>query len=318
MLKILGSRQEAIAVGSAAALFIFFWSWIGQSWLNDFPTLLRDVSWLGIVAVGSAMVIISGEFDLSVGSVYAFVSMIFLVLVKAGIPVPGAFVLSMLLAASIGCLNGFIVWYFRLPSLLVTLGFLFVYRGLVEWVTAGFTLAIPDEAQGQGLLRLLGGSMFGFNNSVFICAVLLGLFGFLMAKSRFGNHSYAVGGDPNAALATGVPVGRVKIKTFMISSLLAGFAGVMTAASLSSVSTTTATAMEFEAIAAAVIGGVALLGGAGTVWGAVVGVLTLLSLKHGLILQGVNIFVYQIVLGAVLVGLVAVKGVLPRTLFMAT
>jgi ribose/xylose/arabinose/galactoside ABC-type transport system permease subunit len=96
--------------------------------------------------------------------------------------------------------------------------------------------------------------------------------------------------------------------------MLAGFAGIITAASLSSVSTTTATAMEFEAIAATVIGGVSLLGGSGTVWGAILGVFTLLALKNGLILGGINIFIYQILLGSVLVGLVALKGVLPQQL----
>jgi simple sugar transport system permease protein len=133
-----------------------------------------------------------------------------------------------------------------------------------------------------------------------------------MVKTQYGSHVLAVGGDVNAALATGVPAGQVKIRTFMASSVLAGLAGIITACSLSSVSTTTATSMEFEAIAATVIGGVSLMGGAGTVWGAILGVFTLLALKNGLILEGINIFVYQILLGTVLVGLVALKGVLPH------
>lgn len=306
------SRLETVAIFASGLLFIFFWVMIGEGWIANLPSLLRDVSWLGIVTIGAAIVITSGELDLSVGSVYAFVSMIFLLLLQAGIGPFAAFLLSMALAAGIGWLNGFLSWSFQLPSLLVTLGFLFVYRGLVEWVTGGFPLVITEETQSHWLLVTLGGKALGFHNSILLCAALLLLFTFVMSKTRFGNHIYAVGGDINAANATGVPVGSVKTRTFIIGSMLAAFAGIVTAANLSSVSTTTATNMEFEAIAATVIGGVLLLGGAGTVWGALFGVITLLSLKHGLILMGINIFAYQILLGAVLVGLAALRGAFPR------
>ena len=306
------ARLEAIAILATIFLFFLFWSLVGASWIANLPSLLRDVSWLGIVAIGSAMVIASGEFDLSVGSVYAFVSMIFVVLVQTGITPSLALVLSMALAAAIGWLNGFLVWHFNLPSLLVTLGFLFFYRGLVEWVTGGFTMVIPEEIQSNWLLVALGGKDLGIHNSILICLVLVIFFTFVMAKTRFGSHLYAVGGDVNAATATGVSVDSVKIRTFVLGAILAGFVGIITAANLASVSTTTATNMEFEAIAATVIGGVLLLGGAGSVWGALLGVFTLMSLKHGMILMGVNIFTYQILLGTVLVSLVAVRGAFPR------
>ena len=312
MSRALTERRESIAILGTALLFAFFAALIGGTWFNNVPSLLRDVSWLGIVAVGQAMVIISGEFDLSVGSVYAFVSMIFLMLLNAHIgPLP-AFLLAMALGLVIGFVNGFLTWRLKLPSLLVTLGFLFVYRGLVEYVTGGFALTIPDEIRDDVLLRLLGGKTLGLHNSIALFAVILGATSFVMAKTRFGSHVYAVGGDVNAATATGVPVGSVKVRAFMVSAALAGFAGIVTATNLSSVSTTTATAMEFEAIAAVVIGGCALLGGAGTVWGALFGVVTLLALKHGLIMRGINIFTYQIVLGLALVGLVSAGGAFPK------
>ena len=311
-MRVLTARRESIAALSVVVLFTLLAVLIGVAWFNNLPSLLRDISWLGIVAIGQAVVIISGEFDLSVGSVYAFVSMIFVMLLNADIgPLP-ALLLALLLAALIGYVNGILTWRLQLPSLLVTLGFLFVYRGLVEYVTGGYALVIPDEIRGTFWLQLLGGKTLGLHHAVLICAIILAAFTFVMARTRFGSHVYAVGGDVNAALATGVPVGWVKIRAFMISAVLAGLAGIITASNLSSVSTTTATAMEFEAIAATVIGGCALLGGAGTVWGALLGVATLLALKHGLILQGINIFAYQIVLGLCLVGLVAIRGVFPK------
>lgn len=308
--KTLG-RPETVAAFSLALLMAWFAATTGEAWIANAPSLLRDVSWLGMVAIGTALVIICGEFDLSVGSVYAFVSMIFVVLLpQIG---PGlALVAAMALAAAIGALNGWLTWAFKLPSLLVTLGFLFVWRGLVEYITGGVTISIPDALRGDPVLAFLGGKLLGIHASAWICALLVVIFSLVLTKTRFGNHVQAVGGDVNAALATGVPVGRVKVRTFVLSSMLAGFAGITTAASLSSVSTTTASAMEFEAIAAAVIGGVALTGGAGAIWGALLGVATLLSLKSGMILTGVNIFTYQILLGAILVSLVALRGILPK------
>lgn len=309
--RVLG-RPETVAVLSLALLMGYFSATAGEAWAANLPSLLRDVSWLGIVVIGTALVIISGEFDLSVGSVYAFVSMVFVVLVPTALGVTGAFLAAMALSAGIGWLNGWLTWRFKLPSLLVTLGFLFIYRGLVEYVTGGVTMAIPDAQRSAPILAFLGGKFLGLHVAVYLCAALAVIFTVVLSKTQYGNHVQAVGGEVNAALATGVPVGQVKIRTFVTSSILAGFAGITTAASLSSVSTTTATSMEFEAIAATVIGGVALTGGAGTVWGAILGVATLLALKSGMILTGVNIFTYQILLGAVLVTLVALRGVLPN------
>ena len=314
MLSRLLGRSETVAALGLLIVMAYFQITAGENWQANMPGLLRDVSWLGIVVVGQAMVIICGEFDLSVGSVYAFVSMCFVLLIQTPLGVTGGFVVAMTLAAAIGWLNGWLTWRFKLPSLLVTLGFLFIYRGLVEFTTGGVTMAIPDELRTSWLLAFLGGKVLGLHVSIYLCAALVVVFSLVLGKSQFGSHVLAVGGNVNAAMATGVPVGRVKIRTFVSSSMLAGFAGIITAASLSSVSTTTATAMEFEAIAATVIGGVALTGGAGTVWGAIIGVGTLLGLKNGMILTGVNIFTYQILLGAVLVGLVTLKGIIPAQL----
>ena len=301
-------RNEAIAIASACILFVFFALTIGGPWFTNIPSFLRDVSWLGIVVIGQALVIISGEFDLSVGSVYAFVSMVFVLLLNAAFTPAVSLLLTLGLAAAIGYVIGLLTWRFKLPSLLVTLGFLFFYRGLVEWVTDGFPVTIGDEIRSSAVIELLGGKTLGLHNSIVICALLVAVFTVMLARFRFGNHLYAVGGETSVALATGVPAGAVKTWAFVICSGLAGFAGIITAASLSSVSTTTATAMELESIAAAVIGGCLLLGGSGTVWGALLGVVTLLTLKHGLIMLGVNIFAYQVCLGVVLVGLVALKG----------
>ena len=293
-------------------VFVLFAAQLTSVWIGNLPSLLRDVSWLGIVAIGQALVIISGEFDLSVGSVFAFVGLIFVLLLQMGTGATPAFILAMLVGLIIGFVTGFLTWRLRLPSLLVTLGFLFIYRGFMAFFTKGFSVIIPDEIRGDFMINLLGGKLLGFHNSIFICALILAAFTFILAKTRFGNHLYAVGGDVDAATSCGVAPGRTKIIAFMICAALAGFAGIIAASTLSSVSPSTAEGLEFEAIAAAVIGGCALRGGAGTAWGAVIAVGTLMALKSGLILLGINIFTYQILLGVVLVSLVATKEILAK------
>ena len=104
----------------------------------------------------------------------------------------------MALAVLIGYFNGVFTWHLRLPSLLVTLGFLFVYSGLVEHVTGGFPLEIPDEHQGALFLQLLGGKLFGLSNSIYICIALVAVFAFVMAKTQHGSLDYAVGGARQA------------------------------------------------------------------------------------------------------------------------
>ena len=312
MIRSLGARHESVAILSFTVVFVLFAAQLTSVWIGNLPSLLRDISWLGIVAIGQALVIISGEFDLSVGSVFAFVGLIFVLLLQMGTGATPAFILAMLVGMIIGFVTGFLTWRLRLPSLLVTLGFLFVYRGFMAFFTKGFSVIIPDEIRGDFMINLLGGKLFGFHNSIFICALILAAFTFILAKTRFGNHLYAVGGDVNAATSCGVPPGRTKIIAFMICAALAGFAGIIAASTLSSVSPSTAEGLEFEAIAAAVIGGCSLRGGAGTAWGAVIAVGTLMALKSGLILLGINIFTYSILLGVVLVSLVATKGILAK------
>lgn len=314
IIRSVSGRPESVAILSFAALFVIFALVLSSVWLGNIPTLMRDISWLGLVVIGQAFVVISGEYDLSVGSTFGFVGLIFVLLLKLGIDPSGAFFLAMAAALAIGALNGVITWNLGLPSLLVTLGFLFVYRGLIQFFTEGFPAPIPDEARTSGLVTFLGGSAWGLQNSVLICAAVLVVATFVLTRTRFGAHIASVGGDLNSAKACGVQAGRVKVFTFMICSALAGLAGIIAACKLSSVSATTGDGLELESIAAVVIGGCSLRGGIGSAWGAVLGVASLMALKAGLILMGVNIFIYQLLLGSVLVGLIATKGMFPKLL----
>lgn len=302
---------ESIAILGCLGLFVTFAAILPSVWLDNVPTLLRDISWLGLIAIGQAMLITSGEFDLSVGSVFGFTALVFVLMLQLGLGAPASFLVAMAVALGIGALNGVLSWVFGLPSLLVTLGFLFVYRGLIQFFTGGFPISIPETVRESGLILFLSGTSFGLHNSILICAAVLAVATFTLGRTRFGAHLLSVGGDLNAAKACGVPVAATKIRTFMICSGLAGLAGIVAVSKLSAVTATSGEGLEFEAIAAAVIGGCSLRGGVGSAWGALLGVATLMSLKAGLILMGVNMFIYQLLLGAVLVGLIAIKGVVP-------
>ena len=137
MIRSLGARHESVAILSFTVVFVLFAAQLTSVWIGNLPSLLRDISWLGIVAIGQALVIISGEFDLSVGSVFAFVGLIFVLLLQMGTGATPAFILAMLVGMIIGFVSGFLTWRLRLPSLLVTLGFLFVYRGFMAFFTKG-------------------------------------------------------------------------------------------------------------------------------------------------------------------------------------
>ena len=311
MIGILKERNENVAIISLIILFTIFAILIGEMWFNNIPNMLRDISWLGILAIGQALIIINGEFDLSVGSVFAFIGMIFLLLINNSFGLLPSFALAIMLAIGIGFFSGFLTWFFGLPSLLVTLAFLFIYRGLLHFSTGGNSIAITEEIRNSWLIQLLGGETLDYHNSILIFFLILFLLILVMRSSKLGNHIYAVGGNVEAAKACGILVGRTKIFTFIICSILAGLAGIIAASNLGSVSPSTAMNIEFEAIAACVIGGCSLRGGIGTVWGAAIGVGIIIVLKSGMVMLGINIFVYQILLGILLVSVIALRVILP-------
>lgn len=312
LIRDFGAQPESIALISFVGLFIYFSFALGPIWYGNLPSLLRDVSWLGLVAIGQAFVMIAGEFDISVGSVFALTGLIYVLMMHLGFSPELAILIALASSLLIGYINGVMTWRLRLPSLLVTLGFLFVYRGIIYFLTKGDTIAIPSNWTESTLVDLLGGLSGGYHNAILIGGVIMVASTYMLVRTRLGNHIQAVGGDLASAGACGIRIDRIKITAFMICSGLAGLAGVVATSTLTSVSPTTADGMEFEAVAACVIGGCSMRGGVGSPWGAIAGVATLMALKSGLILLGINIFTYQLLLGGVLVSLIAIRGLFPH------
>lgn len=267
--------------------------------LATFAAILTVTAELGVVAVGTAFLIISGEFDLSVGSIFAVASMTLAILLNAGLP-PLVTVLSALaLSTAMGYMNGFITLRTGIPSFITTLGMMMFWRGVLLAVTGGFTISYKGESV---LINLLSERFLGdFSTAALWLILITILFEIILSGTRYGNWVYATGGNSAVARALGVNVDRVKLFNFMISGLLAGLGGCISFGRFRLVDPTLGMGMELEAITAAVIGGTLLTGGYGSIVGAFIGAFLVGMVRTGLILAGAPAYWYRAFIGIVLV-----------------
>ena len=252
--------------------------------------ITRNVTFVAIIALGMTLVIITGGIDLSVGSVLCLCSMVLAVTMHAGYSIEVGIIASVATALVVGAINGVLIAYIGLPPFVVTLGMLSVARSLAM-VASGNTVVFEFGPDHDQLLALGGGAwFFGIANPV-MYTILLGLLtGFVLRWTRFGRHIFAIGGNEHAATLTGVPVKMIKVAVYMISSLSAGVAGIVETGWLGAVTTNIGTGMELTVIAAAVIGGANLAGGAGTALGAIIGAMLIEVIRNSLGLLGINAF----------------------------
>lgn len=249
----------------------------------------RNFAFVGIIALGMTAVIIIGGIDLSVGSVLVLSAMITGMTMAAGYPIWVAIPLALLAALGVGLFTGVMVAYLKVPSFVVTLGVLSVARSLAMVLSDNKMVYQfgPDHAV---LLALGGGSTFGVPHPVYILAALALATGIAFRWSRWGRHIFAIGGNEQAAVLSGIPVKAVKISVYMFAALMAGITGVLEVGWLGGVTTNLGQSMELSVIAAAVIGGANLAGGVGTAFGAVVGAALIEIIRNSLILLGISTF----------------------------
>jgi ribose transport system permease protein len=249
----------------------------------------RNFAFVAIVALGMTVVIVSGGIDLSVGSVLCLSAMVLAICMNAGHSL--AFSAALALAASlvVGFVNGVLIAYLRIPAFVVTLGMLSLVRSAAMVLSNNKMIFQfgPDE---KLLFQLGGGSTFGIANPVIALVVLAVITSLVLSWTRWGTHVYAIGANERAARLTGVAVRRTKVTVYMFSALMAGIAGVLEAGWLGGVTTNLGQSMELSVIAATVIGGANLLGGAGTVFGSVVGAALIEVIRNCLILLGISTF----------------------------
>jgi simple sugar transport system permease protein len=283
--------------------------------LNIGNTLTFTVE-LGLIALAMTLLMTSGEFDLSVGSVFGFAPVLMWTFFNAGLlSLPVAFVVAMATAMAIGLFNGLFVTRLKIPSFLVTLGMLLVVRGTALFITSGFPQRTWN-AQGHWLAEILVGDFtlgpLRLYASLFWFLAAALILGWLLNRSRAGNWIQAAGGNAAAARARGVPVERVKVALFVLSAAMAAFAGIISSIRTAAANPNSGTGYELEVIAMVVIGGTLLTGGRGTILGTVLGVLILRTMRNGIVLIGVPGLAYNIFIGAIILGMMALHSWLER------
>src|ERR1700730_11168893 len=268
----------------------------------------RQVSLLGIMAIGMTFVLISREVDLSIGSIYAAGGLSTGLLIVHGwflIPALGA---GLIVGSAIGCLNGLLSTYGKLPSFIATLGMLSVVRGAALLVTSGEPVTVNTYKGGRedviNQFYFLGqGHFFDRIPMLLIFFILIAVAAWLLlAKTTFGFRVYAVGGSEKAARLSGIQVFQTKILTFTLMGLLSALAGILSLAFLpSGQAGRTGVGLELDVIAAAIVGGASLSGGEGTILGTIFGVLIIGVLRNGLILLSISPFWQTTAIGLVII-----------------
>lgn len=260
---------------------------------------LNAASELGLIAVGVTPLMIGGEFDLSVGQTFVASGMTFASLYTI-IGIIPALILGLLVAVGIGLMNGFITVTFGIPSFITTLGMYYIVAGVVLLVTTGSPISVNSTPASFNIFAgYIGTSSVRWEVVWWIAlAVIMAA---VLHRTGFGNHIFASGGAPQVARNVGVPVGRTKIMLFVLCAVLAGFSGIVDFAHFGDIEPASGSSLQLEAIAASVIGGTALFGGVGTVYGGVIGSFFLGVLTVGLVLSGASTVYYEVFVGIVLV-----------------
>ncbi|HEX4791122.1 MAG TPA: ABC transporter permease [Actinospica sp.] len=292
-------RRELSIVLVAIAAFVYFSAGSHGAAFdtsNNYHIVMQYFAPWAIIAAGEAMLLICGEIDLSAGFTYTFVPFVFMSFYNQGLDVPLSLVLAILVAIGIGVVNGLIRTVFNLSSFITTLGMGFFLEGMT-YIQSNAEPVPPPITGGLG--DVLGG--WRWSELVWALAIIA-IMQAALSYTKYGVYAQAAGGNPLSAAESGIKVNAVKVTTFALTSLFAGLAGIVDQVRVGSFDPTSGgSTMMFMAVAAAVIGGTALLGGSGTVVGALFGAVLLAIIQNGFTLSGVNAYAFDVVIGVAVV-----------------
>ncbi len=267
--------------------------------------VLRASSWIAIAAFGEAIVIIAGGIDLSVGSIMALAGLTAGLTLAQGGSVPLAIVAGLAAGGLVGLINGVLISRGRLPSFIVTLGTLSAARGVAFGLTSGGPVRdLPAAFVRLGQYSLPLGH-WEVPLPVIAMIALAGLTALLLTRTVIGGHIYALGSNEGATRLAGIHVSGLKVTVYTLSGLLAAAGGVLMTARLGVAAPTAATGYELDIIAAAMVGGVSWLGGKGTIWGVLLGAVTMQVLRNGLVLLGFPTYWQVAAIGIVIIAAIA-------------
>lgn len=324
------ARLLASAGGRGGALIILvilmiIFSLLSPNFLTsrNLLNVLRQFAVPGILAIAQTLVIVTAGIDLSVASTAALSGSLMAVsFAHWGLPAPVAWAIGLGSGLLVGAINGTVIRYWKVPDIIATLGTFSAVRGVALLVTGG--LPVPTFArvvEGRALpesVNHLGAGSFGPIPMIALMAGLVAVFGaFIIGRSKLGRSALAIGGNPDAAHAAGIGVGRTKFRIYALSGLISAFAGILLAGRLSSANALMGEGYELQSIAAVVVGGTNLFGGEGTVGGTVIGILIIGVLSNGLSIVGVSEFWQRVSNGLIIVAVVVLDQWRRRTVAKA-
>lgn len=302
--KLKSIRWSNMGILLALILMFIYFSFASDNFLSakNMANIARQISIVGICAVGMTMIILTGGIDLSVGSLIGLASVMSAMLLSKGLPISVSVLLTLLAGVGIGFLNGLCINLLKIPPMIATLGMMISLRGAVYVISGGMPIyGIPEG------FKLLGqGSVAGFPLSFLIMAVVFVIGYILLEKSVFGREIYGIGGNRETARLSGVNVERVLWKMYCIAGLFAALAGLIMMSRVNSGQPSAGDGYEMDVITAVVLGGVSVNGGEGKIAKVIVGVVFMGILANGMMMLNINEYWQRVVKGIVLLVAVAI------------
>jgi rhamnose transport system permease protein len=302
-MSLLKHREILLALAILASLALIaarFPAFIAPASLAN---VFNDTAPLTILVIGQMIVILTKCIDLSVAATLALTGMTAALMNGAGVPLPLILATVVLMGAALGAINGVLVWKVGIPSIVVTLGTMTIYRGVIFLMTDGKWVNAHEMTDGfKALPRLV---LLGLPVMSWVAIALILIFALILTRTPLGRAFYAVGGNPHAAVYAGINVGKTQFWAFTLSGALAGLTGYLWVARYAVAYVDIAGGFELDVVAACVIGGIAIAGGAGTIWGAILGAIFLGVIKNALPVVGISPFWQMAISGTAIILAVA-------------
>jgi len=300
-LKKLLQKRETGVLFAVLVIGVFF-SIVSPQFMNfsNIVNIMRQASVLGIMTLAVTFLMISGEFDLSIGSTFANAPVIAVELILKGFPIAFSFLIGFSTAVIFGLINGMLVTKTKVPSFIVTVGTMMIYRSSALVISGGVAKRLGSVTV---LTQIMGGGrVLNFIPVPIMWLILITvLMWIVLHKTTFGFKVYTTGGNVKAAIMSGIKTDRIKIINFILTSAFSGLTGIIAFCYMGTTSFTMGIGYELEAIASTVIGGTALRGGIGSILGAFLGSFILTEIRNGLVINMVKAFYQNIIIGAVII-----------------
>lgn len=302
-MSLLRHREVLLALAILLALVVIalrFPAFVAPASLAN---VFNDTAPLMILVIGQMIVILTKCIDLSVAANLALTGMVAALMNGAGVPLPVILMAVVVMGAALGAINGLLVWKLGIPSIVVTLGTMTIYRGVIFLLTDGKWVNAHEMTDAfKALPRQV---VLGLPVMSWVAVALIVVFAVVLIRTPLGRAFYAVGGNPHAAVYAGIDVGRTQFWAFTLSGVLAGITGYLWVARYAVAYVDIAGGFELDVVAACVIGGVAIAGGAGSIWGAILGALFLGVIKNALPVVGISPFWQMAISGSAIILAVA-------------